>query len=102
MVSDFLLLFFWLNLFSLLRDKQMQLETMWTLSKAVVYFKYGQERYWESVYLLDQVKKQALSIATVLYLGYQYFFLFDNATSHAIYLEDALRVQKINKGPGRQ
>lgn len=32
-----------------------------------------------------------------LYPGYQFLFLFDNATSHAIYAEDALRVVKMNK-----
>ena len=92
-----------MNLFSLPKDQQNQLEISGTPSEAVIYFEYGQEEgYWEGIHLLRQVKEQALPIATALYPGYQYLFLFDNATSHAIYSEDALRVQKMNKGTGEQ
>jgi len=32
-------------------------------------------------------------IAEVLYPGYSFRFLFDNATSHSIYVDDALRAK---------
>lgn len=103
MVSDFLLLFSWLNLHTLTEEHQSKLEISRVPSEAVVYFEYGQEeRYWERTHLLSQVKDQALLIATALYPGYQFLFLFDNATSHAIYSENTLRVSKINKGTGGQ
>ena len=71
MVSDFLLLFSRLNLLFFSKDKQTQLEALGIPSEAAVYFKYGQDGYWEGVHLLDQVKEQALPIATALYPGYQ-------------------------------
>ena len=65
----------------------------------MIYFKYGQEEgYWEGIHLFCQVKKQVLPITTALYPNYQYLFLFDNTTSHPIYMENAVCVQKINKG----
>jgi len=36
------------------------------------------------------------------YPGYQAFCLFDNATSHSAFEEDALRVQDMNLDPGRK
>ena len=51
---------------------------------------------------LDQIKSKALPIAKPLYLGYELLFIFDNATSHAIYVKDTLQVMHINKGPKGQ
>lgn len=101
MVSDFLLPFSRLNLLSLSAERQKELMISGVPSEAVVYFEYGQEEgYWEGDHLLRQVKERALPIAMSLYPGYQFLFLFDNATSHAVYSEDALRVRKMNKGIG--
>ena len=47
---------------------------------------------------MKQVKEKALPIAEALYLGYSLLFLFDNATSHSVYLMDALRIKNMSKG----
>lgn len=103
MVSDFLLPFSWLNLLSLSEKHHHQLEALEISSEAAVYFEYGQEEgYWKGVHLFRQVKERALPIVMALYPGYQFLFLFDNATSLAIYAEDALQVVKMNKSTGGQ
>lgn len=43
---------------------------------------------------------KALPIAEALYPGYSLLFLFDNATSHSVYADNALRSGNMNKGPG--
>ena len=43
-----------------------------------------------------------MPIREALYLGYALLFLFDNATSHSIYVQDALQVAHMNKGLGGQ
>lgn len=35
-----------------------------------------------------------------LYPGYSILFIFDNATSHSVYIEDILCVHKMNKRSG--
>ena len=44
--------------------------------------------------------EKALLIAEALYPGYYILFMFDNATSHSVYAEDALFANKMNKGSG--
>lgn len=44
--------------------------------------------------------EKALLIAEALYPGYYILFMFDNATSHSVYAEDALCANKMNKGSG--
>ena len=44
-------------------------------------------------------KTKALPIGEALYPEYELLFMFDNATSHAIYANDALQIAHINKGP---
>ena len=61
-----------------------------------------EERYWTGEHLLDQIKSKALPIAEALYPGYELLFMFDNATSHAIYAKNELQVTYMNKGPGGQ
>lgn len=58
----------------------------------MTYFEYKkiEERYWTDEYLLNQITKKALSIVQALYLGYELLFMFDNITSHFIYVKDAL------------
>lgn len=72
--------------------------------EAVTYFEYGksEEGYWTGEHLLDQIQKKALPIGEALYPGYALLFLFDNATSHSIYAQDALQVANMNKGLGGQ
>jgi hypothetical protein len=103
MISDFLLPWARLNLLSLPKEKQDELATSGIPLEAAVFFEYGKEAgYWDGQGLVDQIKKKALPIAEALYPGYQFLFLFDNATSHSVYARDALRVVKMNKGTGGQ
>ena len=61
-------------------------------TKAVNVFQYGKNNdgYWDGAKLYQKVVKKALSIAKALYPNYSLLFLFDNATSHFVYLKDAL------------
>lgn len=43
---------------------------------------------------------KALPIAEALYPGYSLLFLFDNATSHSVYADNALCTGGMNKGSG--
>ena len=103
-VSDFLLSFSRFNLFRLSEKEQDQfVEHYGLLSKEAVEileYEKNNEGYWDEVKLVKQVKKKALSIAEALYPGYSLLFLFDNATSHLVYLTDILRVKNMNKGSG--
>ena len=45
---------------------------------------------------------KALPIAKTLYPGYSLLFLFDNATSHSVFAQDALYTAQMNKGMGGQ
>ena len=56
--------------------------------------------YWDGAKLLRQVMEKALPITEALYPGYSILFMFDNATSHSVYAEDALCAYKMNKRPG--
>jgi hypothetical protein len=101
MVSDFLLPWSRLNLSSLSKERQTELEASGLPREAAVLFEYGKEDgYWDGSKLLEQVLNQALPIAESLYPGYQLLFLFDNATSHSVYADDALQASKMNKGEG--
>jgi len=101
MVSDFLLPWSRLNLSPLPKERQTELEASGIPREAAVLFEYGKEDgYWDGPKLLEQVLNKALPVAESLYPGYQLLFFFDNATSHSVYAEDALRVSKMNKGEG--
>jgi len=52
--------------------------------------------------LVKQVTEKALPIAQFLYPGYDLVFMFDNATSHSVYAEDALRVANMCLGEGHR
>ena len=102
MVSDFLLPFGRLNLSSLLEGEKKEVidKTRLSVTKAVELFKYEKtnEGYWDGSKLHKQVVNKALPIAEALYPGYSLLFLFDNATSHSVYIQNALRTAQMNKG----
>ena len=104
MVSEFLLPFGRLNLFSLSDEKQQEVmeKTGLTFKEAAELFEYGKnnEGYWDGPKLHKQVVNKALPIAEALYPGYSLLFLFDNATSHSVYADNALRTEGMNKGNG--
>lgn len=101
MVSDFLLPWSRLNLFSLPTARQEELQNSGVPLEAAVLFEYGKENgYWDGKSLLRQAVDKALPIAEALYPGYSFLFLFDNATSHSVYADNALRASKMNKNDG--
>lgn len=104
MVSDFLLPWARLNLKSLPESNQLELNNSGIPGEAATYFEYrsGNEGYWTGDHLLQQILEKALPIAEALYPGYELLFMFDNATSHAVFAKDALRVGSMNKGQGGQ
>ena len=104
MVSDFLLPWSRLNVFSLPNELQLEKITSGLPAEAATYFEYGNnnERYWTRDHLLQQIVDKAFPIAETLYLGYELLFMFDNATSHSVYAKDALRVGNMNKNQSGQ
>jgi hypothetical protein len=103
MVSDFLLPWSRLNLLSLPRTRQQELLDLGIPLEAAVFFEYGQEEgYWDGKMLVQQAVSKALPIAEALYPGYSFLFLFDNATNHSSYADDALIASKMNKTDGGQ
>lgn len=104
MVSDFLLPWSQLNLFSLSAARQKELVSSGIPSEAAEFFEYGKNNngYWRGEHLLKQVVEKARPIGEALYPGYQLLFLFDNATSHLIFAADALQVDEMNKNTGGQ
>lgn len=94
MVSEFLFPFSWLNLLSLFQEKQKQIieKTRLTILGTVELFEYkkNNKRYWYRAIIYKQVVSKALLIAEVFYPGYLLLFLFDNATSHFVYADNAL------------
>lgn len=103
MAFEFLLPFDRLNLFSLSKKKKIEVmeKTRLSVTEAIKLFEYGKanERYWDGRKLHKQVVNKALPLAKALYPGYSLLFLFDNAISHSVYAQDALRTAQINKSP---
>ena len=106
MISEFLLLFGCLNLFSLSKEKQQEMmeKTGLTFREAVELFEYGKnnKRYWDSSKLHKQVVTKALPIAEALYPGYSLLFLFDNVTNHSVYIDNTLYIIRMNKRSGEK
>ena len=101
MVSDFLLPFGRLGFSHLSEAEQNSLLTATDLTEteAVEIFEYGKnnDRYWDGPKLLKQVVEKAVPIAKAFYPGYSFLFMFDNATSHAVYAKNALCTRNMNK-----
>lgn len=107
MVSEVLLPFGRLNLLLLSEEKQREIRdtTGLTITEAVELFEYGKNNggYWDGAKLHQPVVNTALPIAEALYPGYSLLFLFDNATSHSVYADNALCSGNMNKRPvGKQ
>ena len=104
MASEFLLPFGRLNLSSLSEEKRSEVleKSGLNVTEAVEIFEYGKSNdgYWDGPKLHHQVVTKALPIAEALYPGYSLLFLFDNATSHSVYAQNALRTANMNKRVG--
>ncbi|CAG8756826.1 600_t:CDS:1 [Cetraspora pellucida] len=61
------------------------------------------DEWWKSENLINQIINRAIPIFKACFPGYQALFVFDNATSHAIFSPDALIANYMNLGPaGKQ
>ena len=67
---------------------------------ATEYFIYGKDKYWRGDDMVDHTVKVAIPIFNAAFPGCQAVFLFDNASSHSSYADDALRVENMNLNPG--
>ena len=81
------------------KKKEVIDKTRLSVTEAVELFEYEKTNkgYWDGPKLHNQVVNKALPIAEALYPGYSFLFLFDNATSHSVYVQNALRTAQMNK-----
>lgn len=72
------------------------------MTEAIKIFEYKKtnDGYWDRAKLYQQVVIKALPIAEALYPYYSLVFLFDNATNHFVYVNDALCTRDMNKSLG--
>ena len=63
------------------------------------YHEYSKDNYWTSEKMVDHTVKTAIPIFQEAFPGCTAVFAFDNTTNHFSYTSDALRVEKLNKGP---
>lgn len=61
---------------------------------------YGQNKWWESEDLINQVISIAIPIFELAFPGCEALFLFDNATSHAAFARNALRAKVMDLHSG--
>ena len=104
MVLEFFLPFGRLKLSFLPKDKKTEMieKAKLIIIKTVMLFEYGKtiKGYWDGLKLYQQVINKALPIVEAFYVGYSLLFLFNNATNHSVYVQDALRIIQINKKVG--
>ncbi|PWW79104.1 hypothetical protein C7212DRAFT_153062 [Tuber magnatum] len=70
---------------------------------ASLLFEFGSQNnqgYWSTQDVVNHTLNSAIKIFEAVYPGYQGLFLYDNASSHSSYADDALRVQNMNLGSG--
>ena len=60
-------------------------------------YRKNNDGYCDRAKLHHQVVTKALIIAKTLYLGYSHLYFFNNATSHSVYVKDALQIKNKNK-----
>lgn len=101
-VCEFLRSFSRLNLLALPENARVRHQEAGVPLEAVKTIEYGKSHdgYWNGWKLLQQIVEKALPIAEALYPGYAFLFHSDNATSHALFADNALKVSAMNKGRG--
>ncbi|CAG8622240.1 19511_t:CDS:2, partial [Cetraspora pellucida] len=73
---------------------------IWVYSGIMPLRKKGSEKSIITIkHLLKQIKKKAIPIFEAKFPGATAVFAFNNSTNHAAFADDALVVQKMNKGP---
>ena len=66
---------------------------------ATEYLEYSKDNYWTSDLMIDHAIQIAPPIFRTAFPGCIAVFAFDNASNHACFASDALRAEKLNKGP---
>lgn len=61
---------------------------------------YGKDNWWDAEKMCNHILNKVLPMFELVYLGFQGVFLFDNATNHACFAEDALNAYKMGMTPG--
>jgi hypothetical protein len=69
-------------------------------SQAAAILECGKGTWWNAEYLVKQLEEVAIPIFNLAFPGCQALFVFDNATLHCSYKEDALRAKTVNLYPG--
>ena len=67
---------------------------------ATEYFVFGKDHYWLGANMVDHAVKVAVPIFEATFPDCQAVFLFDNASNHCSFAEDALVVSKMNLNAG--
>lgn len=67
---------------------------------ATEYLEYGKDNYWTSEKMIRQVLDVALPVFRAAFPDFVGVWIFDNSSNHGCFAPDALRVEKLNLGPG--
>ena len=70
--------------------------------QATEYLEYGKDNYWDGDKMVRHTLEIGLPIFEAAYPSCQGVWLFDNATNHSAYAEDALVANRMNFKPGGQ
>ncbi|RPA76037.1 hypothetical protein BJ508DRAFT_213928, partial [Ascobolus immersus RN42] len=66
------------------------------------FLEYGKDNYWDGEKMTDHILTVVVPMLELVYPGFDYLFLFDNATNHCSFAEDALNARRMSWGPGGQ
>jgi len=100
MISDFLLPSGRLSAERLSIEQRQQLGIPQHASKLFEFGSQNSAGYWSTDDIISHTLNTGIKIFEAVYPGYKALFLFDNASSHSSFAEDALRVQNMNLGSG--
>lgn len=67
---------------------------------AVELLEYGKDNWWDSEKMCKHILDVVEPMARLVYPGCNFVFLFDNATNHSCFAENALNVTDMNLNPG--
>jgi len=100
MISDFLLPCGRLTAESLTIEQRRSLQIPLHASKTFEFGSQNHASYWSTDDIISHTLDTAVKMFEAVYPGYKALFLFDNASSHSSFAEDALRVQNMNLSGG--
>ncbi|RPA94627.1 hypothetical protein L873DRAFT_1837574 [Choiromyces venosus 120613-1] len=103
MISDFLLPCGRLTAESLSIEQRQYFNIPEHASKLFEFSSQNSSGYWSTEDIISHTLDTGIKMFEAVYPGYKALFLFDNASSHSSFAEDALRVQNMNlSGGGEQ